>query len=90
MLYKVPKNIGRCRQVMAIGGKYAVWNGKHGPDEFVLEFRRKEDAATACALINTKGRGDELAFEGVIGQILPAWARQRDVRPSRQQRKQRP
>lgn len=52
--YIVPPNAGKVRVVMALGGKYAVWNGKQGKNEFRLFCRTKKQAEEIAGKINRK------------------------------------
>ena len=52
----VPKNIGKVRVAMTLGGKFTVWNGKQGPGEFTLICRNRKEAEAIAKKINVKGR----------------------------------
>ena len=52
--YPVPQNVGKVRVAMALGGKYAVWNGKQGKHEFRIIVRTKKQAEEVARLINEK------------------------------------
>ena len=52
--YEIPKNLGKVRVAMALGGKYAVWNGKQGRDEFRILCRNRKEATEIAAKINRK------------------------------------
>ena len=52
--YNVPSNVGKVRVVMALGGKFAVWNGKIGKHEFRIFVRTKKQATEVARLINNK------------------------------------
>lgn len=52
--YTLPTNIGKVRVVMALGGKYAVWNGKEGNGEFRIFCRTKKQAEEIAHKINRK------------------------------------
>ena len=41
--YEIPQNIGKVRVAMALGGKYAVWNGKQGRGEFRIVCRNRKE-----------------------------------------------
>ena len=50
--YVVPPNVGKVRVAVAIGGKYAVWNGKQGKHEFRILVRTKKQAEEVAKMIN--------------------------------------
>lgn len=52
--FEVPKNLGKVRMVMALGNKYAVWNGKDGKAKFLVECRTKKAAQEIVRRLNTK------------------------------------
>jgi hypothetical protein len=52
--YEIPKNIGKVRVAMALGGKFAVWNGKQGRDEFRIVCRNRKEAQEIVNRINRK------------------------------------
>lgn len=52
--FEVPKNIGRVRMVMALGNRYAVWNGKDRKEKFLVECRTKKAAQEIVRRINEK------------------------------------
>jgi hypothetical protein len=53
-LYKIPPNIGKVRVAMFLGGKFAVWNGKHGKHEFRILCRDRKQAQEVATQINRK------------------------------------
>ena len=55
--YAVPANVGKVRVAMALGGKYAVWNGKHGKLEFRIIVRTRKQADEIARQINGKQHG---------------------------------
>ena len=55
--YAVPPNVGKVRVAMAIGGKYAVWNGKNGKLEFRIIVRTRKQAEEIARQINAKQHG---------------------------------
>lgn len=59
-LYKIPKNIGKVRVAMALGGKFAVWNGKHGKDEFHILCNSRRQAEEVATKINRKQHQGEI------------------------------
>jgi hypothetical protein len=58
--YSVPENVGRVRVAMALGGKYAVWNGKQGKHEFRILVRSKKQAQEVAETINRKQHRGEI------------------------------
>ena len=51
--YSVPPDIGKVRVVMFLGGKYAVWNGKHDlKHEFRIVCRDRKQAEEVAGIIN--------------------------------------
>jgi len=52
--YSVPPNIGKVRVAMGLGGKFAVWNGKHGKNEFRVFCRNKKQAEEIARRLNAK------------------------------------
>ena len=52
--YEIPKNLGKVRVAMALGGKFAVWNGKQGRDEFRIVCRNRKEATAIAERINRK------------------------------------
>ena len=56
----VPKNVGKVRVAMGLGGKYTVWNGKQGKHEFSLPCRNRKEAEAIAAKINVKDRPEEI------------------------------
>jgi hypothetical protein len=58
--YKVPPNIGKVRVAMALGGKYAVWNGKTGKHEFRIFVRTRKQAQELAQVINEKRHQGEV------------------------------
>jgi hypothetical protein len=56
----VPLNVGKVRVAMGIGGRYSVWNGKHGKHEFSIGCRNRKEAEELAAKINQKGRSAEV------------------------------
>ena len=50
----IPKNLGKVRVAMTLGGKFTVWNGKQGPGEFVIKCRNRKHADELCKKINSK------------------------------------
>jgi hypothetical protein len=58
--YVVPSNVGKVRVAMALGGKYAVWNGKQGKQEFRILVRTKKQAEEVAKIINEKRHNGEI------------------------------
>ena len=52
--YEIPQNVGKVRVAMALGGKFAVWNGKQGRDEFRIVCRNRKEATEIAERINRK------------------------------------
>ena len=52
--YSVPSNTGKVRVAMFLGGKFAVWNGKHGKDEFRIICKTRKQAAQVAGIINRR------------------------------------
>lgn len=64
MKVQIPANIGKVKVAMAVGGKYAVWNGKQGKQEFYILVRTKKQAQELVDLINSKQHGGEIEVTG--------------------------
>jgi len=60
MRYTIPKNLGKVRVVMALGGRYAVWNGKDGRAKFEILCRKRKTAEEVAAKINAKEHNGEI------------------------------
>ena len=58
--YSVPPNIGKVRVAVAIGGKWAVWNGKQGKNEFRILVRNRKQAEEVAKIINEKRHDGEI------------------------------
>ncbi len=52
-IYEIPKNLGRVRVVMALGGVYAVWNGKDKKLKFEILCRSRAQAYEVAKKINS-------------------------------------
>lgn len=52
--YDIPKNLGKVKVAMGVGGVYMVWNGKQGPGEFSIACRTRKQAEEVAKIINTK------------------------------------
>ena len=46
--------------MMALGGKYAVWNGKDGRQKFEILVRTRKQAEEVAQLINAGRHGGEI------------------------------
>ena len=57
---EVPKNIGKVRVAMGVGGKYMVWNGKQGKNEFSITCRNRKEAEAIVLKLNQKDRPKEI------------------------------
>jgi len=60
---EVPKNIGRVRVAMGVGGRYTVWNGKYGKHEFSVVCRNRKEAEAIAAKLNQKDRPVEIEVD---------------------------
>ena len=60
MKYTIPPNVGKVRVMMALGGKYAVWNGKNGKAKFEVLCRKRQTAEEVAMKINTKSHNGEI------------------------------
>jgi DNA gyrase inhibitor GyrI len=60
MKYEIPKNAGKVRVMMTLGGKYAVWNGKDGKAKFEILTRTRKQAEEVARKINTGNHGGEI------------------------------
>ena len=52
--YEIPEKVGKVRVAMALGGKFAVWNGKQGRGEFRIVCRNRKEAEEVAGRINRK------------------------------------
>ena len=52
--YEIPQNVGKVKLAMALGGKFAVWNGKQGRGEFRIVCRNRKEAQEIVNRINRK------------------------------------
>lgn len=60
MKYSIPPNIGKVRVMMALGGRYAVWNGKDGRMKFEILCRTRKQAEEVATKINKKDHNGEI------------------------------
>ena len=67
--HRIPPNIGRVRVAMALGNKFAVWNGKQGRGEFRVLCRKRKEAEELAAKINRR----EYDGEGSSHVLRPKW-----------------
>jgi hypothetical protein len=58
--YSIPPNTGKVRVAVAIGGKWAVWNGKQGKNEFRILVRSRKQAEEVARIINEKRHNGEV------------------------------
>ena len=58
--HSVPPNTGKVRVAVAIGGKWAVWNGKQGKNEFRILVRNRKQAEEVAKMINEKRHSGEI------------------------------
>ena len=59
----VPQNCGSVRVAMGLGGKFTVWNGKHGRHEFFVACRNRKQAEDLAKKINEKRKEGEIEVE---------------------------
>jgi hypothetical protein len=52
--YSVPSNTGKVRVAMFLGGKFCVWNGKHGKHEFRVLCKDRKQAEQVAGIINRR------------------------------------
>jgi hypothetical protein len=52
--YVIPKNLGKVKVAMGLGGKWMVWNGKQGKGEFNIPCKSRQQANEVAAIINSK------------------------------------
>jgi hypothetical protein len=60
---KIPKNVGKVKVAMTLGGKWTVWNGKQGPYEFVIVLVNRKQATEIARIINAKEHNGEIEFD---------------------------
>jgi hypothetical protein len=60
MKYSIPPNTGKVRVVMALGGRYAVWNGKDKRLKFEILCRTRKQAEEIAMKINRKDHNGEI------------------------------
>jgi hypothetical protein len=58
--YSVPPNVGKVRVAVAMGGKYAVWNGKTDKNEFRILVRTRKQAEEVARIINSRQHQGEV------------------------------
>ena len=58
--YTIPPNTGKVRVAMGVGGAFAVWNGKQGPNEFRILCRTRKKAEEVAKIINSKKHNGEI------------------------------
>lgn len=59
-LYKIPPNVGKVRVAMALGNKFAVWNGKQGRGEFRILCKNRKQAEEVAQKINRREHSGEI------------------------------
>jgi hypothetical protein len=64
---RVPPNTGKVKVAMTLGGKWTVWNGKQGKDEFVIILWNRKQANEIARLINSKEHNGEVEFDATPG-----------------------
>ncbi len=60
---KIPPNAGKVKVAMTLGGKWTVWNGKQGKNEFVIILLNRKQANEIAHIINTKQHNGEIEFD---------------------------
>lgn len=60
MKIAVPPNTGKVRVAMTLGGKYTVWNGKQGKNEFAIVCRNRKQAEEVAKIINSRQHNGEV------------------------------
>ena len=61
--YTIPPNTGKVRVAMGLGGKFTVWNGKQGKNEFVIVCRDRKQANDVAERINRKQHDGEIIVD---------------------------
>jgi hypothetical protein len=59
----VPPNTGKVRVAMGLGGKFTVWNGKQGKNEFVILCRNRKQAEEVARKINSRDHNGEVVVD---------------------------
>ena len=59
----VPPNTGKVRVAMGLGGKFTVWNGKQGKNEFVITCRNRKQAEEVAKKINSRDHNGEIVLD---------------------------
>jgi hypothetical protein len=59
----VPPNTGKVRVAMGLGGKFTVWNGKQGKNEFVILCRTRKQAEEVAKKINSRDHNGEVVVD---------------------------
>jgi hypothetical protein len=59
----VPPNTGKVRVAMGLGGKFTVWNGKQGKNEFVIVCRNRKQAEEVARKINSRDHDGEVVVD---------------------------
>ena len=62
-IIKVPTNTGKVKVALTLGGKWTVWNGKQGQNEFVVILRNRKQANEIAKIINSKEHDGEIQFD---------------------------
>ena len=62
-IIKVPTNTGKVKVALTLGGKWTVWNGKQGQNEFVVVLRNRKQANEIAKIINSKEHNGEIQFD---------------------------
>jgi hypothetical protein len=59
----VPPNTGKVRVAMGLGGRFTVWNGKQGKNEFVILCRNRKQAEEVARKINSRDHNGEVVVD---------------------------
>jgi hypothetical protein len=59
----VPANTGKVRVAMGLGGKFTVWNGKQGKNEFSIVCRNRKQAEEVARRINSREHQGEIVVD---------------------------
>lgn len=59
----IPPNTGKVRVAMGLGGRFTVWNGKQGKDEFAIVCRDRKEAEAVAKKINSKDHQGEIVVD---------------------------
>jgi len=65
---QIPPNTGKVKVAMTLGGKWTVWNGKQGKDEFVIVVMNRKQANEIARIINAREHDGEIEFDATPGR----------------------